>query len=113
MYYIRTFSVIKSLSLSSTIKSALFYFIDVPKLRHSDITFALTMVLHALAPISPAQNIATSKGASDSSVGGKSPNRTKMFLFHIGFVGEVFYILFKKLSTFYLSIQSNLAAKLI
>ena len=64
----------------------------MPKLRHSDITFALTMVLHALAPISPAQNIATSKGASDSSVGGKSPNRTKMFLFHIGFVGE--YLIF-------------------
>lgn len=50
------------------------------------------MVLHALAPISPAQNIATSKGASDSSVGGKSPNRTKMFLFHIGFVGEYSFL---------------------
>ncbi|KFM72578.1 Protein unc-80-like protein, partial [Stegodyphus mimosarum] len=70
---------------------------DVPKLRHSDIAFALTMVLHALAPISPAQSSATAKGASDSSTTAKSPNRTKMFLFHIGFVGlKILIVCFEK-----------------
>ncbi|XP_054724860.1 protein unc-80 homolog [Uloborus diversus] len=70
---------------------------DVPKLRHSDITFALTMVLHALAPISPAQSSVTAKGASDSSATGKSPNRSKLFLFHIGFVGlKILIVCFEK-----------------
>ncbi|XP_055936881.1 protein unc-80 homolog isoform X2 [Argiope bruennichi] len=75
--------------ISSSIK-------DVPKLRHTDIAFALTMILHALAPISP-QSSSTAKGASDSSTQGKSPNRTKMFLFHIGFLGlKVLMVCFEK-----------------
>ncbi|GIY67759.1 hypothetical protein CDAR_36052 [Caerostris darwini] len=75
--------------ISSSIK-------DVPKLRHSDIAFALTMILHALAPISP-QSSSAPKGASDSSTQGKSPNRSKMFLFHIGFLGlKVLMVCFEK-----------------
>ncbi|XP_042902932.1 protein unc-80 homolog [Parasteatoda tepidariorum] len=75
--------------ISSSIK-------DVPKLRHNDIAFALTMVLHALAPVSP-QSSSSAKGASDSSNFGKSPNRSKMFLFHIGFVGlKVLLVCFEK-----------------
>ncbi|KAG8197196.1 hypothetical protein JTE90_011351 [Oedothorax gibbosus] len=76
--------------ISSSIK-------DVPKLRHADIAYALTMILHALAPVSPAQTSSTAKGASDSSTVGKSPNRSKMFLFHIGFVGlKVLMVCFEK-----------------